>query len=517
MNNEDFSHDESYFRSTPIYAPGLPEHPKPDPPPIEQGPTGNAILTLLSWFVIIALTLLLVGTNTYMQYFLAPEQSVASGTEMMQLNFQSKIMLGIPNLTRDMGGAQHNVSRNEIESLNAGPPEQRFGYCILLNEIAGPQEALQKIDEIKDSMDLTPGFSATAEQTRMHELLSSLFDNYSMGQWDASKTLTSDEQAFLTKKLGWLGELALLPESGDNQPGRQAVLFRATRTVILLGIFVLLLLLMGLTGLVIAIILLAMTAAGSMKSRFFPAGGRGGIYAETFAVWLLIFFASSIGISILQQVLEFSGVAATFTVLCVFFGSLIALAYPVLRGIPFSQVREDIGWKLRNPAVETAVGGFSYLSIMPLIGMGLVVTGLLLVISSQYLPEPSHPFVSTGEGTHPIQDEIASGNIAIIIGVFITVCIAAPVVEETVFRGILYRHLREIRGIPRAVSVMFSAAVSGLIFAIIHPQGIAFVPVLGALGFGFALFREWRGSLMAPMVMHGIHNGIVTCVLLMML
>ena len=111
-----------------------------------------------------------------------------------------------------------------------------------------------------------------------------------------------------------------------------------------------------------------------------------------------------------------------------------------------------------------------------------------------------------------------TGGLTTILLVFLTACIAAPVVEETMFRGVLYRHLREWTGWRRRwISVTFSAVFNGLIFAAIHPQGIYGIPVLAILAIGFSLTREWRGSLLSPMLMHGMHNGLVTCVSLLIL
>jgi membrane protease YdiL (CAAX protease family) len=84
-------------------------------------------------------------------------------------------------------------------------------------------------------------------------------------------------------------------------------------------------------------------------------------------------------------------------------------------------------------------------------------------------------------------------------------------VEETMFRGALYRHLRE--WLPGPWGVAAAALISGFLFAAIHPQGWLAVPVLTALAVGFALAREWRGSLVAPMVGHALNNASVTLVL----
>jgi len=51
--------------------------------------------------------------------------------------------------------------------------------------------------------------------------------------------------------------------------------------------------------------------------------------------------------------------------------------------------------------------------------------------------------------------------------------------------------------------------IMGVLFAAIHPQGLATIPALAGLAIGFALIREWRGSLIAPMAAHAMHNGIL--------
>ncbi len=69
----------------------------------------------------------------------------------------------------------------------------------------------------------------------------------------------------------------------------------------------------------------------------------------------------------------------------------------------------------------------------------------------------------------------------------------------------------------RRLPVIPAALIVGFIFAIIHPQGFAGVPVLAALGFNFCLLREWRGSIIAPMFAHAMHNGVATVALVMFL
>lgn len=86
------------------------------------------------------------------------------------------------------------------------------------------------------------------------------------------------------------------------------------------------------------------------------------------------------------------------------------------------------------------------------------------------------------------------------------------------FRGLLYFHLRDAsRRLGVVVSVGFSLLCSGFIFAVIHPQGWVGVPVLAMLATGFALAREWRGSLWSAIIAHGINNAMVTLLVRFML
>ena len=61
-----------------------------------------------------------------------------------------------------------------------------------------------------------------------------------------------------------------------------------------------------------------------------------------------------------------------------------------------------------------------------------------------------------------------------------------------------------------------SERLSSSVIAVIHPQGWLGVPPLMGLALVFALAREWRGSLLPPMIAHGINNGVSMTLLLVM-
>ena len=59
--------------------------------------------------------------------------------------------------------------------------------------------------------------------------------------------------------------------------------------------------------------------------------------------------------------------------------------------------------------------------------------------------------------------------------------------------------------------------IVALLFAAIHPQGWVGVPVLTGIAMSFAFIREWRGSIVAPVVAHALNNGAVTLLLVLIL
>src|SRR5262249_21981100 len=143
--------------------------------------------------------------------------------------------------------------------------------------------------------------------------------------------------------------------------------------------------------------------------------------------------------------------------------SLSALLWPVVRGVPSRQVREHVGWTLgRQPAAEPVIGLGCYIMGYPLMITGLVV-GLILMGAQHLLAgggASPDDLVSPPTPSHPIVGPIARGDWQIRLMIFVLASIVAPIVEETVFRGVLYRHLREL---TRGLGVLGSIAVSGLI------------------------------------------------------
>jgi uncharacterized protein len=104
--------------------------------------------------------------------------------------------------------------------------------------------------------------------------------------------------------------------------------------------------------------------------------------------------------------------------------------------------------------------------------------------------------------TEPKQKDIAESFGPTAIQVLLIV-IAAPIAEETCFRGMLFGGLRE--KLPR----LAAALITGLIFGGLHVlTGVTAVPPLIVFGFVLALLYERTGSILPGILLHMLNNTI---------
>ena len=87
----------------------------------------------------------------------------------------------------------------------------------------------------------------------------------------------------------------------------------------------------------------------------------------------------------------------------------------------------------------------------------------------------------------------------------------APLVEETIFRGALFRAVRPAWGAAGA------ALLTAAMFALMHQYGLMQLILVGTLGLAFALMREWRGGLLPSMTAHAVHNAMVMTLVLVVI
>lgn len=468
--------------------------------------------TLLAWLVVVTVVLFT---------FWRSGKETSSDREKYDLTtatIEGRLFVGLEQLQLRLSPNADNKAilyAQARQTLDQHTYAERLRFVVLAGELMGPTEARKQLDRLNESYREQVGEPST-EDTETAQLLEHL---YSLRQRNLSAfaALSQHDREELLERLGWFGALALTPEQESDFAARAAVLAPAVRTAIALLILGLCLFGLAFFGLILAVTMGVLWFLKRLPGGLTIGSAHGGIYAETFALYMLLFLGFSVAghyaiewWNIRHGTIALSGAAALL--------SLSALGWPVLRGVSWGQVRRDIGWTAgRRPWLEPlfGVGGYALaLSMMP---FALIATMIATTLRDQLGGGPSEFGPSNAPG-HPIVFAVAQGGWWVWLQVFFVACVVAPLVEETMFRGVLYRHLREASSRRRpAVGVLVSALVVSFVFAVIHPQGLLAVPPLMSLAMAFALMREWRVSLLPAMIAHGLNNAVATLLLFLTL
>lgn len=461
----------------------------------DSGPSGRAYPGL-AWVAIAVCVSFAVYQQNFSQPPIEDGQAGSQAGDAL-LDFQGRFWVGLV----DRAAGQGAEFLEGIKSLDAGDAWQRFKYLVLVGELVGRERALNELEDLRTRLKAAD-VRLTEKQASVSVLLERLWSG-AKAEEDGGLALTEQSCRELTDGLGWYGDLVLkkfasgaVPGSGD--PHKLAgETFDATGQAIFFAMAALL------AGLGVLMFFLWNLRRRRLEFGIGGVTGFGGIYLETFAIWLILFF-------LINQAIGSFGLAedSLYPLLIGFFSSLLALAWPALRGVPWTRLKSDIGLTTGKGAIhELAFGLLGYLMALPMMIVGVLFFLLILLISSSPPPAAAgESFAPEAFPSHPAVDWVLSGDRGFTV-IVLLVCVAAPIVEEIMFRGLLYRYLRETslhRGLlPSAV---FSALFSSFLFAAIHPQGLAAVPVLMGLACGFCLVREWRGSLLSSIAAHGLNN-----------
>lgn len=231
----------------------------------------------------------------------------------------------------------------------------------------------------------------------------------------------------------------------------------------------------------------------------------GSVWLETVAV----FFASFLGIKLIGMGLHKAGVggdALTTFSLFAQWGIALSIFWPLVRGMTWERWKREIGWRApRGVLREVGAGIVGYMAGIPVyFAMAAVVVAITFMISFFTNSDPK-------PAGNRITDLLEGGALWQLVLIYLLATVWAPVVEESIFRGCLFRHLR------RRTGVILAGLGSALVFAVLHGYVIQGLFMVGTLGFWFALMREWRGSIVASATAHAIHNGVVMAVMLIVM
>jgi membrane protease YdiL (CAAX protease family) len=450
---------------------------------------------LLAWLVILAVVVFVVVRTA---------QTASLREERMAQIFsdiQSRILVGMLQLIKD-----NATEWKQIElGLDRGPYSERLRFIVIIGAMTGPTEALDRLSQLNQHWQ-ERGESLSEEDADCTALLERLYRASANGSGPAAD-LQSVKRTQLERNLGWSGQLAL---AEPDSVARATLLAEALRTAVVSIVLIFAFLGLMALGIVLVILVGILGNKGRMQGRLPQRTGRGGFYAETFAIWMVAYVLLSLVVGRLP--FHSSRLLLMSVAMLV---SLGVLFWPRWRGLSWQQVRTDLGlFAGPRPGREILIGLGTYaVAMLGAVAMALVFTGVLTLLGrlfggNQGNAPPSAP-------GHPVVEMLAGGDLWVKVQVILAAVLVAPLVEETVFRGLLYRHLRDaLAGAGQTTSVVLAGIASGLVFAIIHPQGFLAVPMLATLALVFALVREWRGTLIPSMVAHGVNNGALVLALI---
>jgi membrane protease YdiL (CAAX protease family) len=160
-----------------------------------------------------------------------------------------------------------------------------------------------------------------------------------------------------------------------------------------------------------------------------------------------------------------------------------------------ASLADEIGWNRRKGGINTlyAIGGFAV--AQPI----MIAVTLIAPHFFRHLPDPSNPAIP----------QLVNSNSFLATFLLVTLAsLAAPIVEEFLFRGVLYQAVRLRTGPWPAI------ILTGLVFGFVHPVGVEQMFALAVLGSAFAWLAETRKSLLPGMLAHGFNNLTTTLILL---
>lgn len=447
------------------------------PPQLEPVPTPRA---LWAWAVCIVVMLAMVGMSVG-SYLVSLGEPKSADYTSMRLQVRMALVMRDAELMRSLPESQTNQLGGNLESFatqlsdDAAENSEAAALYLALRRVTGSgwgESATKAIDRIeKDGKNPERSILAALQSDRK-----------------AAESISPTEKNIESQIARQYG-LAMNPDPGKpfrvDLPQEMAV-----RTLAQVGIMVTLISL----GLVAVAGALIVTFA--MRPRGLPVQLS---LADTdrYALRMSLYFGLFIGISLVagivgavatQAGLRGSGMVLSLVVMGV--GGLVLI--PLMLRMPLlgiaDPVRVIVGEK--GPLWSHLLwGAGTYFLNWPLI----VLLGALMTRLLPDLPPPSHEALTQlAQARDPLT----------VLALFFVAAIYAPIVEELMFRGVLFPAISQA-----TKRVWLGVLVSSLVFALIHQQGPVAWPSLALIGATAAWVTYRTGSLIPAIIMHALHNG----------
>ena len=435
-----------------------------------------------AWRVWLAWALILLALGYCAVDAALEKQKLGPGhVSFAQEEISGKVALGTFFLK---GGARDGTDDKLVQSIseNAKTPAGMIRAAIVLGELKGADAAITMLANVPKEAD-----------ARVVEDGRTLTTFYAGG---AAARLSPDDQSRLAKHYGWFAEVAAAFGKSEDDAGRKAVEAGAIRTAVG-GVATVLLAIGGvLAGLVLFVVAMVLLKIKKIRPQY-QAAARDAVAVallESFALYLVAMALLHLGTDWFRT--EAWRIWVYWSVMLALLPA--ALVYAWLSGGNWGEVQRRLGISRgRGLFWEIGCGVAGYVAGLPVVAVGVLTTFLLA----------SWAHVDT---SHPIDDAVVGATPWRWAFLFALACVMAPLTEELMFRGALFGWMRGKWG------WLVSTCVVSFIFAALHPQGWAAIPVLASIGAVLAAIREWRGTIFASMTAHALHNGITMCVLMVM-
>ncbi len=461
------------------------------------------------WAAIVG-TLILIPLIVFFQYFLGTMRGatlarpldeittseVATDPGISDLLLTSKSVLkstyfAVATLSSDISESGAPLGRHaDLEEVQATVAEldamaltrvDRLRVAMVVGELQGPEAALERVQKIRREAE--PGGALATEA----DWLEAFYAAASVGR---TAPLDDAVASAMVARHGWFAGLAATLDDPAGSPERDRLLggygalagFFAGQALVGFLTFV--------AGLGALILLFYRVRRGLTTFRILETGLPRIIMLETFACFLFAFFL------VLMAGLLFLGSTSLTSVIIsemLMWSCGLALLWPLARGVSWSDLADELGLSLGEGLhKELFAGLLGYLAGLPVV---LIVSVVATIAENAIRGEQVGP-----SGFPMFQTPLAGSWAGVVIGA-IGACLWAPLVEEALFRGALHAYL------PAWLGVLGRCVLVGTIFGLIHPYSPAGMAQIAAAGTIFGFLREWRGSLIAPITAHFLHNA----------
>ena len=446
------------------------------------GGSGGAI----GWLVAAVALAFVVCTNQFGGESGPPAATIEAPADLDPQAITTKLIVKFSKLG-PMSAGDRATLMGQIDQADPSPVGG-FRAAVAAGEIVGIEEASSRLDKIKVSE--LRGHDQKPDATAEANLAEDIETYRAILRGDA---VTEDASKGLSARHGYFARLAQSLGGPDSDPERAKLIGGGGRLMAVLLVF----------GLVIIVAIVGgMTALGIMlwrwskrreRASFVPPAPGGSVYIESVAVFIA-------GFALMHALNDLWNVGVN-TRLALQWVLLPLTMWPVFRGVPLAEFRRQVGWHAgRGVLREIGAGVAGYFAGLPIFFVAVVMALIVLLVTQLVSGDKSPP-------RNAVQDLVGKAGTGTLAMLFFLATVWAPIVEETVFRGAFYRHLRG------RVGVLLSAIVTAGAFGLMHGYALPLMLPIVALGFVFALVREWRGSLLACIVGHWLHNTTLLSVM----